>query len=479
MGLFLLNDTDASGTGTVFPMSAFADLVQISNMDGGIGQNAPVGDLIQVTYTKSQTGPCPTRLNTLVNTNFPAIPADPTDIIILAVDNTFVSGNGTMMGNFGGLTFKPGQSGAGFTNPTQSALVLYDTSQGGGTGYCAKGLVSQQYDLQSPNPVILYHELSHAFRICTNSSLSLSASGCAASPEEAAAETDENDMRTQLGIPLRDTTDHCAQACSGGAGANTGSCCIVASVATGSPYSAEVNSLRQVRDSFLRRSEVGYSFFDSLLHDYYGFSPEVCRAMASAPDLRKRIERWFVRPLTEVLELIRAWALDGCDSEEIGSRFEVYRAQAGVSQADLHLVRDLLQGREKLPAVDDRFAKLGVLVSERSRQSPYVDWGLIQTTCIYLDACIWRAEGMEPAEIGERLIQAFERWASEMPLTDAWHELPRYSLNQELEFLQRALLRTPESRRRFAQRLADHISADEATLKVMSDAGFRCDGRMQ
>ncbi|HEY5028101.1 MAG TPA: CFI-box-CTERM domain-containing protein [Candidatus Angelobacter sp.] len=473
MGLFLLNDSDASGTGGVFPMSAFADLVQISNMDGGIGQDPPVGDLIHITYTQSQTGTCPNRLNTLVNTTFPAIPADPVDIVILALDNSFVASNGTLLGAFGGETLNPGQTDSnGFTNPTNSALVLYDTSQGGGAGYCLKGAVSGNYDLQTPNPVILYHELSHAFRICTASSLSLAASGCTASPEEAAAEVDENDMRTQLGIPLRDTTDHCGQACSGGAGPNTGSCCIVATIATGSPYSPEVNALRQVRDSFLRRSEVGYSFFEHLHHDYYGFSPEVRRMMAVTPELKKLIETWFVRPLTASLGLIRAWSLDGCDENEIGKRFEQGAAETNLSPEIAALVRDMLQGRSEVPAFNSDLIELAALLQQRAQPSPYIEWGLIQTTCMYLDACVWRSEGLSPSALGERLTAAFDAWASAMPLTDAWHKLPRYSLNEELAFLHRALLRTQESRLRFGQRLAIHISADDATLKLMAEAGF-------
>lgn len=468
MGLFLLNDTDASGTGGVFPDRAFQHLVQISNMDGGIGQDPPVGDLIHVTYTQSQTGPCPNRLNTLVNTSFPTIPADPTDIIILALDNTFVASNGTLLGAFGGETLKPGQTDSnGFTNPTNSALVLYDTSQDGGAGYCAKGLASGKYDLQSPNSVILYHELSHAFRICTNSQLSLAHPGvCPASPEETAAEVDENDMRTQLGIPLRDTTDHCANP-----GCPT-NCCIVATIATGSPYSREVNALRQVRDSFLRRSEVGYSFFEHLLYDYYGFSPEVTRMMALTPELKKLIETWFVRPLTASLSLIRAWSLDGCDENEIGKRFEQSAAEIDLTVENARLVRDMLQARAEIPAFNSDLVELADLLQQRAQPSPYIEWGLMQPTCMYLDACVWRSEGLSPSALGERLTVAFDAWASAMPMLDVWHRLPRYSINEELAFLHRALLRTPESRLRFGERLATHISADDATLKLMAEAGF-------
>lgn len=85
-------------------------------------------------------------------------------------------------------------------NPTNSTVVLYDTSDNGGTAICPQreggGL-----DLESPASVILYHELSHALRTCTSATLDRTETDCAdASDEEEAAITDENDMRDQLGI---------------------------------------------------------------------------------------------------------------------------------------------------------------------------------------------------------------------------------------------------------------------------------------
>ena len=132
MTVFIQNDVGGDGTGTVFPNQAEADLFMISNMDGGLGettQPAP-SDLIEVTYaTQNQMGVCPSRLHQLVTTNFATVPADPVDIIVLAVDGSFTLNDGTSMANNGQSL---GWTGSGLpgasNNPTHSVLVIYDGS---------------------------------------------------------------------------------------------------------------------------------------------------------------------------------------------------------------------------------------------------------------------------------------------------------------------------------------------------------------
>jgi hypothetical protein len=483
MTLFVQNDTGGAGTGNVFPLNAEADLFQISNMDLQLGEDQPQqgSDLLKVTYATppDQTGVCPTRLFTLVNTSFTKVPADPVDIIILAVDNKFTLTDGTLLANFGGVTLPPAATGSGGVriNPTNSVLVIYDTSQGGGTGYCAKGQASGKYDDQTPNPVILYHELSHALRQATQTSLSTSATGCTASPEENAAEKDENDMRDQLKIPHRDPTDHCGQACSGGAGPNTGSCCIVASIATGSPYSAEVNALRQIRDSFLRRSEVGYSFFNQLHYDYYGFSPEVCRMMAVSPQLVALIELYFVKPLTQCLQLIYDYQVNRCSTDELGKRFEMGLTNVPeltqLSLQDLQRVLRLLGDLEQNSMEPElAITGLGHLLAERAASSPYIRWAIMDTISMYVHALLDRLAGMSTVSIGQRFANRIEEWSIQMPLSDIWYTLSRYAIAQELAFLKRALLRTKEAQRRFGQRLVDYCSGDARIVELLIDAGY-------
>src|SRR4029079_6934325 len=98
-------------------------------------------------------------------------------------------------------------------------------------------------------------------------------------------------------------------------------CCIVATVASGSAISVEVALLRAVRDGLLRKSEVGYAFFETLHHDYYSFSPQVCTLMAGRPGLPAFVLDGFVRPLVYVLGLIVEYVLHGATAKTLAGRF--------------------------------------------------------------------------------------------------------------------------------------------------------------
>ncbi|HEX6622058.1 MAG TPA: hypothetical protein VF024_20500 [Solirubrobacteraceae bacterium] len=453
MTLFLQNDAGGSGTGGVFPDRGFGHLVQIANMDTGIGQNAAVGDLIQVTYTETLTGIPPDRLDNLVNTDFSGVPGT-TDIIVIPVDETFVRPNGHHVTENAGLTFPVGHS----ENPTSSVLIVYDTSDNNGGGYClpAEGGGTVGF----PGAVILYHELSHALRMATSSQLDNSDTGCTANPEEHQAEIDENDMRDQLGVGHRDTTQHCATT------GCTSNCCVVASVATGSPYSADVNELRRLRDDSLRGSEVGFDFFERLHYDYYAFSPQVVRMMERAPDLRG-VSAGFVVPLTRCLQLLRSYTERRPGAVALGERFEAgLRASpelAGLSAQDIALALALLRSPdEDAPGLPAELAPLAELLRDRASRSPYIRWALLDTIEIYLAAAGRRLEGDGPEQLGRWLSHAFDAWGADLPLTDVWQRLSDYAIGEELGFLRRRLLPSPPARARFAGRLSAHLAARPA-----------------
>ncbi len=475
MTLFIQNDNGTLGTGTVQPGNASMNLMDIGNVantDANYGENpqpAP-SDLIQVTYTlNTATGPCPTRLSNLVNTNFGLNPQN-VDIIIVASNGSFALNDGELLSTIGGTSLPPGFSfGGTVLNPTTSIVVLYES--GGGTN-CVKGQASGNYDAPNPSPAILYHELSHSFRQATNSSLSLTPpSACGASPEEMAAEVDENDMRTQLGIPLRDVTDHC-----GDPGCPT-NCCIVASIASGSVYSSEVNSLRQVRDRFLRRSDVGFDFFEHLHYDYYGFSPEVCQLMGRSGDLTRLVELFFVKPLTLCLNLIQDYTMNGCSPKELGMRFEAGLQTSPelllLNSDELRKLEILLSRmRDESMLVDPSLDELWRILNERASTSPYITWALRDTIEIYVAAMIWRNDAYDSAEIGKRLAARFDQWGARMPLTDIWKTLSKYAIAQELDFLKKALLCSDDARFQFGRRLAEHLLLDERVIALLIDAGF-------
>src|SRR5206468_3724559 len=112
-----------------------------------------------------------TRLATLVNTNFNpdyGLGAGPqaVPIVILPVLANFVLNDGRSILAVGGTSLAPSNSGlrGAALNNTTDCLVIYDTTQNNGAGYCAARGTTATLNLQTPNPVILYHELSHAFR---------------------------------------------------------------------------------------------------------------------------------------------------------------------------------------------------------------------------------------------------------------------------------------------------------------------------
>ena len=482
MSLFIQSSAAPLGTGGVSALDAAVDMLFISNGDTNVGQIAVAGQpqLQQVIYGPQVDPGIPaTRLFQLVNTNFGVNPQN-IDIIVVAGGIGFMLNDGSSIaGN--GVTMSPGLTISGVTfNPTTSVVVIYDVTDNGGQGLCLKPQNSDDLNLATPAPVILYHELSHALRFALGTTLDTTETDCSdAAPEETAAETDENDMRDQLvtargGVPdgstRRDTNNHCGNpnGCQSG-----GDCCIVASVASGSPYSKEVQMLRRVRDQFLRRSSVGLDFFDRLHYDYYAFSPQVCRLMSGSPQTRQLVERCFVRPLVDCLQLVRDYALATCPAAELGARF-LARVEGNpylnsLGRAEIAEALDLLRGT---PGAVVQERALGALVEQLARPSEYVRWALMEPLETYIQALIWRIDGCAASEIGERLGVAIDGWGARMPVTAAWNDLSNRALREELEFLKTALLKSPAARAEFARRLPASFWHDEARARLLANAGF-------
>jgi hypothetical protein len=446
---------------------AFVHLSVIANLDTGIGLAAAVGNLQQVTYAQTDPGIPATRLNTLVNTAFGVNPAG-TDIIVLAVNGTFTLNDGSLITTRGGTALPPagsGMPGAGL-NTTASCLVLYDTSDRNGTGYCLARLgTGGTLDLRLPLSVMLYHELSHALRIVTTGLLALTAACNPASPEENAAITDENDMRTQLAaltgdpVILRDPNIHCGGACAGGGG---GTCCIVASVSSGSPLSAEVQELRTLREQLLRRSEVGFAFFDDLHYAYYGFSPQMVSVMAADLELREVVLEGFVRPLIRMLQLVRDLCIEELEAPELGRRFRERLAGAETARADEAMARASGMLTSTSPAASDAERQVGELLATRALTDPHVRWALVDPVLAYHELLSGRRDGESDAALGARLVAFVDSWAGELPLSPHWGSLATEQVADELDMLESTLLRSAVARRRFLGRLADEFGAATA-----------------
>ncbi|MGI8998916.1 MAG: hypothetical protein ACR2GO_04345, partial [Candidatus Limnocylindria bacterium] len=170
MTLFVQNDATGAGAGGVDAQQAAVDLGVATNGDTGLGLAAQIGDRQQVTYARTDPGLPAIRVDALVNTNFNLNPQG-VDIVIIPVLANFTLNDGRSILTIGGTALPPsGSPLPGSTlNNTNSCLVIYDTTQNNGTGWCtARAGTNGTLDLPISNPVILFHELSHAFRIATN-----------------------------------------------------------------------------------------------------------------------------------------------------------------------------------------------------------------------------------------------------------------------------------------------------------------------
>lgn len=487
MSMFVQNDATGAGAGNLDPNTVFVNLAVVAKLDTGLGHGPQIGDQQQVTYGQTITDTCPNRLNLLVNTAFPPVDygqgmgMQTVNIIVLGCQANFTLNDSSLVSSRGGVTLPPSGSGlpGAMLNNTQQCLIVYDTTQNNGQPICVTRQGSGGViDLPIPNPVILYHEMSHAMRIVTNTLHALTASCNPSSPEEKAAMIDENDMRTQLaamlGDPpeLRDTDIYCGALCTG----PTGGCCIVASVASGSPISEEVQALRSVRDGLLRRSEIGFAFFERLHYDYYAFSPQVCTLMARRPELPPLVLRGFVRPLITVLRLLKARSVDGIGGEALGELF-------AEMHADPATVGDTLEALRRTRAFwmdgedddDEAVRELGHLLRDRALPSPHVNWALIRTVGIYGDALEAFAAGASTLEIGRLLLTDFTEWALQVPLDPVWASLSARQIEAELDFYENGLLRSEEAGTRFRDRLLERFEGITAIDSVAGGTAIRMD----
>jgi len=478
--VFLQNDATGAGAGNLDPNTGFVNLSVIANLDTGLGMAAAVGDRQQITYAQTVMGTCPNRLNMLVNTVFQVdygmgMGMQTVNIVILPCLANFTLNDNSLVSSRGGVTLPPAGSGlAGAAlNTGQDCLIVYDTTQNNGMPVCVTRANSGgTIDLPLPNPVIVYHEMSHALRIVTNAQLALTAACNPSSPEEAAAMTDENDMRTQLaallGQPaeLRDTAIYCGALCTG----PTPNCCIVASVASGSPVSEEVQALRGLRDGFLRVSEVGYAFFDRLHYDYYSFSPQVCTLMARRPELSQLVLSGFVRPLISALRLMKAYAIDGLEAAALGRTFASMHADPEQFAATLSALRGTRAFWTGVSTDDDEIAaQLSALLRERALPSSHINWALIETVRIYGEALEEYALGATAEALGARLAKEFTDWTVALPLDHIWASLSTEQLEIELAFYEN-LLRPAEGKARFRDRLRARFGNITAMRMVLDRA---------
>jgi hypothetical protein len=197
---------------------------------------------------------------------------------------------------------------------------------------------------------------------------------------------------------------------------------------------------------FLRRAEAGFGLFDQLCYEHYRFSMEACRTLGGAP---------FVKASTLCLLLIHDYSSGRVGAEELGKRFE-----AGIATSP-----------ELAELARESVGELARLLAERDCLSAAAPWALVDTVEIYVDALGLRRAGAGVTEIGLTLIERFEEWASEMPLSEAWSGAPDAEILRELLFLRRSLLRTEQVWHQFSHRLAARFPDDRRLARLVAQIG--------
>lgn len=434
MGLFIAQSIESTNFEV---LQSETDLIAISQMDAGIGfdevnlTSIEGVSCIQVTYdTQNETGATSDRLFDLVNEQSYSSP----HIIILADDGSFVLADGSTTAFANGFAMPVGNQLNPFAN---NVCTIYDITLCGGEGIWVDAEGGGTTGMSTE--VMLYHELSHCFHFVTNTTAPTSAA------EEVAAEIDENDMRDVSGLQHRDTNSH-----NGGCGGGPITCCIIASLATDSPYSNEVVQLRYLRDKALRVSAVGDDFFNLFFNSYYSFSPEVTRFLGRYPKLSNLTKDHFVIPFLIGLETVLYY----CNNEQnsyltisfIEKKIKDIKHIEKYNEIDFKIIRELLKedkvtkifpiiNRSITYSLDkNSLSELSELLINASKDE-IIKWSLIDIVLTWFDLVEIIQSNKSNKEKSEHISNIIENWLSEIPVTPIWGSLTRSQIENELSNL--------------------------------------------
>ena len=333
---------------------------------------------------------------------------------------------------------------------TLGNTVFYDTSSCNGDGRWIRGTNGEEECTQSA--VILFHELAHAFHDHGAGDLA---------QEEAEAIDDENNLREALGLVPRDRTR-----LEGECGCSDDACCIVASVACGTPYAEEINALRRLRDHRLRETTLGSAFFDALHREYYAFSVEVCRIMVTDKHALQDVRAWLVRPLAGILTVVADHTTHSADPAYAGAlllrHLRASRASLPDHGIDWTSVRQLLEALSLglSPAWFARSMPPGTLavcevLARALPASPHVRWGIITPLIIHAMAAaqFGTTSDTDADAAGRWLDERIHTWLAAMPLDEIIAAVPTANVVAEISALAGSVFPTEPGRSDLTRRL--------------------------
>ena len=404
------------------PVDVNSNLFTIVSQDLGFGTSNVPGDtsVVQVTYDRDPANVTPTALRIEAIVNDPGtvvVTGLPTGTVFIAhgvdaagnpVDETIdITGNG--------ITWVDRDSG--------NVEIAYDTGQCNGQGIWTVGEDGVAH-ISTPNPVVLYHELSHAFHHLKGTI------GATSAAEEQAAEVDENLMRDQVGLPRRLTTDHTG----GCGGVGTGPTCRVVTAAfrsenTGEGSTAAVRWLHSTRGALLPRYGLGGELVAQAYAEYLDISWSVADTMSRDPVTRRATRAFVVEPLLQVYAVAAArWLRDtttGHGSGQLSRARHIPRA-ATANPPSRGIANDIVNTlRSALGSTETGFAaqtapnssnEIGAAIAEVARaanDSKLIRWAIIEPLCLYWETAA-EADDFHHALLGAIEAQAAD-WIGRAP----------------------------------------------------------------
>jgi hypothetical protein len=435
MSLFV----DPNGTG-----DATTDLFAISSSDGNFNGGPPVTATIktnignvtatQLTYPSVTTGTATAnRLSTLINTTTGLSWGNPILITPLNGGNDPYGVAGNLTGN--GATYVD-------SSVTPSVIhVLYDTSQCSGQGM-------QVFDtsgnaIPDPGPVVLYHELSHAFHNAINQNPFPQTACPGNTSDEPAAEIDENVMRTELGIALRDPCNHGGQ-CGGG---SSGGGCFIVSAATQSTESGEIHRLRQLRQRVIAKSALGAQLIERVYNEYYQFSPAIAAQVQQDDMARIATLGIVVRPLLAWYTLAGALALPEAGQNVVRNAVdEILNACLNSPiRPSISSMLDAIRSGAPLP---EGAPEMILSFEPRLRQAaklPYASWAILDPL-----VRMWSLDTGNPD-----LAHEVSQWLAAAPIETLKRPAKVVELEAQLAILATFFDFEPNARRQAGSRLAE------------------------
>jgi hypothetical protein len=433
MSLFV----DPNGTG-----DATTDLFTISSSDGNLNGGAPVTATIktnignvtatQLTYPSVTTGTATAnRLFTLITTSTSLNWGNPILITPLNGGNDPYGVGGNLTGN--GITYVD-------TSVTPNVIhVVYDTSQCSGQGI-------QVFDtggnlIPDPSPVVLYHELSHAFHNAINQHPFPQTACPGNTTDEPAAEIDENVLRTQLGIALRDPCNHGGQC---GGGSSNG--CFIVSAATQSTESTEIHRLRQLRQRVIAKSALGAQLIERIYGEYYQFSPAIAARLQQDGMARMATLGIVVRPLLAWYTLAGALALPDAGQKVVSDAMEeILKACSGnLAEPSISSLLEVIRSGAPLP---EDTPEMLLAFEPRLRQAaklPYASWAILDP--------LMRMCTLETGKTD--LVYEVSQWLAAAPLETLKRPAKAADLEAQLAILATFYDFEPKARRQAGSRLA-------------------------